>query len=78
MYQKAAQNLSGKYLSLPRIQKILEGLPEGQRNIGAHVLAIASRLDGIPKEEAGKNMLSYAGNYPQENIAESDLRFRIM
>jgi hypothetical protein len=71
-YREAALNFSGEYLGLPCIQKVLEGLPEGQRNTGAHVVAIATRLDSMAREDAVKVMVSYAGNCPQENITENE------
>jgi hypothetical protein len=71
-YQKASQNFSGKYVNLPCVQKILEGVPEGQRNAGAHILAIAARLDGLPQKEAQKVMLEYADNCSKDNITESE------
>jgi len=71
-YYKASQHFTGEYLSLPCIQKILEGLPEGQRNAGARILAIACRLDGASREDAEKVILEYASNCSQENISSSE------
>jgi hypothetical protein len=71
-YHQASKNFTGTYLNLPCIKKILEGLQEGQRNAGAHVLAIACRLDGKSKEEAKKIILNYAKTCSQENISESE------
>ncbi|MBU7030588.1 MAG: hypothetical protein HXS48_26885 [Theionarchaea archaeon] len=71
-YEKASQNFTGKYLNLPCVKRILEGLPEGKRNAGAQIVAIACRLDSIPEKEAEKVILDYAGNCPQENISESE------
>jgi hypothetical protein len=59
-------------LNLPCVQRILEGVPEGQRNAGAHILAIAARLDGLPQKEAQKAMLEYADNCSKDNISESE------
>ncbi|MGD2251240.1 MAG: hypothetical protein PVF58_22815 [Candidatus Methanofastidiosia archaeon] len=71
-YHIASKNFTGKYLNLPCIKRILEGLPEGQRNAGAHILAIACRLDGTPKKEAEKVILDYAKTCSQDNISESE------
>jgi len=71
-YHKASSNFTGKYLNLPCVQKVLGGLPEGRRNAGARIAAIACRLDGIPQKDAEKILLEYAGNCSQENISESE------
>ncbi|MBU7026194.1 MAG: hypothetical protein HXS48_04565 [Theionarchaea archaeon] len=71
-YSEAAQNFTGTYLNLPCVQKIFKGLPEGKRNAGARIVAIACRLDGVPEKDTEKVMLDYAGNCSQENISESE------
>jgi hypothetical protein len=71
-YHIASQNFAGKYLNLPCIQTILKGLPEGQRNAGAHILAIACKLDNVLKEEADKLMLTYSDTCSKDNISESE------
>jgi len=71
-YRAAAQNFNGIYVKLPCIQKIIDGLPEGQRNRGAQILSVALNLDGIPRDEAGKILLNYAQNCSSENISEKE------
>ena len=71
-YRKASQNFTGLYLNLPCVEKILEGLPEGQRNAGARIIAIGSRLSNLTREETQKVIFTYAGNCPQHNISESE------
>ena len=71
-YSDAAQNFTGTYLTLPCVQKIFKGLPEGKRNAGARITAIACRLDGVPEKDAEKIILEYAENCPKENISESE------
>ncbi len=71
-YQKASQSFAGTFLNLPCVQKILEGLPEGQRNAGARILAISCRLDKKLKEDAFEIMRTYERKCPPENISESE------
>ena len=71
-YHKASSNFTGEYLNLPCVQKVLGGMPEGQRNAGAQIMSIACRLDGIPENDAEKILLEYAKNCSQENISESE------
>jgi hypothetical protein len=71
-YHEASKNFTGTYLNLPCVQTILKGLPEGQRNAGAHALAIACRLDGIPRKAADRIILAYAENCSTDNISESE------
>ncbi len=59
---KIRGRFEGKYLSLPAVKKILEGLPEGKRYYGSMTLAIACLKDGIAKEEAESLLITYARN----------------
>jgi hypothetical protein len=71
-YRAASQNFTGTYMNLPCVQRIVKGMPEGQRNAGAHILAIASHLDGMPREDMEKTMLSYAETCPQNDISHNE------
>jgi hypothetical protein len=71
-YEKVSQNFTGMYLSLPCIQRILQGMCEGQRNAGARIIAIGCCLDNMGREEAQNIMRMYAGNCSPDNISESE------
>ncbi|MFH1750986.1 MAG: hypothetical protein ABH863_04875 [Candidatus Micrarchaeota archaeon] len=59
---KGIGDFRGKYLSLPAIMKIMEGLGEGKRYYGSMTLAIACLKDGLPREQAEGVMITYARN----------------
>jgi len=59
-------NFEGKFMNVPCIQKLLEdGLPVGKRNIGAKVLAIGARMDGLLIPEAKELLIRYVQSCPQ-------------
>ena len=55
----------GKYMSLPCIRQIMEGMESGDRSKGACQIAFACKLDGIELEEAKKIIQIYAKNCSQ-------------
>lgn len=57
--------LDGSYVELQSVQKILEGMGQGQRAMGAQIVAIACYLDGFKKDRAYKLMETYVGNSSQ-------------
>ncbi|MFH1257883.1 MAG: hypothetical protein ABIG96_02750 [Candidatus Micrarchaeota archaeon] len=57
-----ANAFKGKYLGLPAMQKVLQGLPEGKRFYGSMSLAIACLKDGLKREEAEQVLVTYARN----------------
>ena len=71
-YEKASQNFTGMYVGLPCIQRILQGMCEGQRNAGARIIAIGCCLDKMSREEAQNIMRMYAGTCSPDNISESE------
>ena len=59
-------NYDGKYMNVPCIQKLLEdGLPVGKRNVGAKMLAIATRMDGISIFDSKSILKRYVNSCPQ-------------
>lgn len=63
---------TGKYTELDGVLKIREGLPAGQRNAGATVLAIASKIDGYTLEESKQLMSSYVKKCSQSGHKFTD------
>jgi hypothetical protein len=59
------ERIKGKYIELDGILKVREGLNEGNRNAGASILAIACRIDNLPKKEAYEIMQDYVNNCSQ-------------
>ncbi|MBI5224726.1 hypothetical protein HY989_02555 [Candidatus Micrarchaeota archaeon] len=59
---KALSSFKGKYITLPAMKKILEGLPEGKRYYGSMTLAIACVKDNLAREEAEQLLSIYAKN----------------
>jgi len=57
--------LNGKYTELESVLKIRDGLPTGQRNFGARVLASACKLDKMGKKESRELLKEYAENCSQ-------------
>ncbi|MEK6843769.1 MAG: hypothetical protein AABY04_04725 [Candidatus Micrarchaeota archaeon] len=57
---KALSSFKGKYITLPAMKKILEGLPEGKRYYGSMTLAIACVKDNLTREEAEQLLSIYA------------------
>lgn len=55
----------GKYLSLPAVQTILDGLETGSRSLGAKIISIAARLDGLKAEETIEILKKYVQNCRQ-------------
>ena len=53
------------YLGLDSVQRVLEGLPTGQRSNGAQILAIAMTNDGLDIDEQQKIMQKYVDNCSQ-------------
>lgn len=49
----------GKYLALPCMQRIAQGLPEGKRYYGSMALSIACVKDGLAHEDAVKILQQY-------------------
>ncbi len=62
LVSKSAGNFQGKYLSLPAMQRIMQGLGEGKRYYGSMTLAIACMKDKLTKEQAEEVMIAYARN----------------
>lgn len=58
----AASGYRGRYLSLPAMQTILNGVSEGKRYYASIALAIACLKDKLPREEAEGIMRTYARN----------------
>ncbi|MFH0835857.1 MAG: hypothetical protein V1834_01715 [Candidatus Micrarchaeota archaeon] len=69
----ARSNFKGKYLQLPCIKFILQGLPEGKRFYGGMTLAIACLKDGLSKEQAEVVMQDFV-NANQQSTHEYSLR----
>jgi len=55
----------GKYLNLPCIQKIIEGMDSGQRSYGALAISLAARMDGYDKEGTKPFIQRYVDNCSQ-------------
>lgn len=55
----------GKHLELPCIQRILEGVSEGQRSASAKMIAIAARLDNLPVDKAKILVEQFIDTCPQ-------------
>ncbi|MFH0971518.1 MAG: hypothetical protein V1835_03030 [Candidatus Micrarchaeota archaeon] len=72
MEGKFSGAFKGKYISLPAMQKILQGLPEGKRYYGSMSLAIACLKDGFSKEEAEQMMIAYARNCSKSTHAYTE------
>lgn len=53
------------YIELQSVKAIIEGLNEGQRAMGARIIAIASKLDGFNQEKAKILMDEYVENSSQ-------------
>jgi|GEM_PF-855753 len=53
---------SGKYLSLPCIEWILKGVPEGKRYYASVALSVACKKDGLQKSDALKAMQQFVEN----------------
>jgi hypothetical protein len=66
----------GKFSEFPCIQKIREGLKPGIRNVGAKVLAIASRLDGLTVDESKELVMEFADSCSQIKPFTPDEAFR--
>ena len=60
--EQARTTHAGKYLELPCMKKILQGMSEGKRFYGAMALAIACVKDGLSKDDAVKLVSTYAEN----------------
>jgi len=60
--EQARTTHAGKYLDLPCMKKILQGMSEGKRFYGVMALAIACVKDGLSKEDAVKLVSTYAEN----------------
>ncbi|MGC8850724.1 MAG: hypothetical protein ACP5O3_00640 [Candidatus Micrarchaeia archaeon] len=60
--EEESRSRAGKYLALPCIARILEGMPEGKRFYGAMALSIACVKDGLPREDAEKVLKRYVEN----------------
>lgn len=58
----AQTQFAGKYLQLPAMQKILQGVGEGRRYYGSMTLAIACVKDNLPRTQAEELMRQYAQN----------------
>jgi len=69
---RSTENFKGKYLSLPAIQKIMQGLGEGKRYYGSMTLAIACLKDGITREQAEQVMITYSRNCSRSTHAFSE------
>jgi|TARA_Y100000310_G_scaffold140352_1_gene139755 hypothetical protein len=70
-----AIDYTGEFLSMDCVQKVREnGLPVGQRNIGAKALAVACRLDKLEIEKAKEVLREYISNCPKmpEPYTESE------
>ena len=46
------ESYDGKYITLPCVQQIMEGMPRGKRSYGALAIALATRIDGQNIDEA--------------------------
>jgi len=58
-------NYEGKYINLPCIRKMLEGMPHGKRSFAAQQIAIASRLDGNDIKKTKEIIQTYIDNCSQ-------------
>jgi hypothetical protein len=58
-------NFEGKYLILPGVKTVFEGLKEGERSKGALILSMAARLDGLDRAQCEKILLDYVNNCSQ-------------
>lgn len=57
------QNIQGiTYTELESVKTILEGLKQGQRSIGAKIIAIACKLDGFSLSRCQQSMIGYVNN----------------
>lgn len=66
----------GEHLNFPCIQRIREGMPEGQRSASAKLLAIASKLDNLPVDKAKGLVTEFIDTCPQIVPFTSDEGYR--
>jgi hypothetical protein len=63
--QLTVEKIDGKYLELDAMLKVREGLQEGNRNVGAQLIAVAAKLDKLTKEQAYEIAAEYVKNCSQ-------------
>ncbi|MFH1106363.1 MAG: hypothetical protein V1787_00555 [Candidatus Micrarchaeota archaeon] len=56
------QTYAGKYLGLPAVQALLQGVGEGKRYYASVTVAIACLKDGLQREQAAEVMRTFAKN----------------
>jgi len=52
-------NYTGKWMNLPCIQRIMEGLPSGRRSYGSYLISLAARLDNVPVPQLKQYLEEY-------------------
>ena len=62
---KIGSEFTGKYINLPCIKTIREGMPSGKRAFSSQQIAIACRLDGKNPKETEKIFSEFVQNCPQ-------------